>query len=98
MTKDEQITEMANDLRMLDSFQYNPNYTISYQRAMGLHSFGYRKQSEVVTEVLANVMFAISKIVSEHIESDNSLTEAEADIIHALVELKKKYTEEHNDE
>ena len=56
----------------------------------------YRKASEVVTEVLANVMFAISKIVSEHIESDNSLTEAEADIIHALAELKKKYTEERN--
>ena len=43
MTKNEQIEEMANDLRMLDSFQYNPKYTVDYQRAMGLHSLGYRK-------------------------------------------------------
>ena len=51
----------------------------------------YHEVSDVISEVLADVMFAVSKIVSEHIESDNSLLEAEVDIIHALTKLKKKY-------
>lgn len=46
-----QIEELANDLRALDNLQYNPNYTANYQRAVGLHSLGYRRQEDVVREI-----------------------------------------------
>ena len=51
MSKDKQIEEMAKDLRALDCLQYNPNYSIEYQRAMGLYALGYRKTSEVAREI-----------------------------------------------
>lgn len=88
-----QIEEMTNVI-----FESSPLPSVwrsdATNFAEALYNAGYRKAFDVVAEVLADVMFAISKIVSEHIESDNSLTEAEVDIIHALAELKKKYTEE----
>lgn len=75
--------ELIKALRY-DRDQYEKGYVKGYVN-------GYNaKASEVVAEVLADVMFAISKIVSEHIESDNSLTEAEIDIIHALIEIRNK--------
>lgn len=46
-----QIEEMADALRTLDALQYNPNYTVNYQRAVGLYSLGYRKASEVEKEL-----------------------------------------------
>ena len=52
---------------------------------------GYRKQSDVVREIFAETMKMVSQIITSHIESDNSLTETEVDIVHALVEFKKKY-------
>lgn len=51
MSKEEQIEEMAKDLRALDCLQYNPKYSIEYQRAMGLYALGYRKTSEVAREI-----------------------------------------------
>lgn len=50
-----QIEEMAKDLRALDCLQYNPNYTVSYQRAVGLHSLGYRKASDVAREIFEEI-------------------------------------------
>lgn len=107
MNKEKQIEEMAKDINLADhegcngeclGCEYKERITEGYTCAdfaiaERLIAKDYRKASEVVAEVLADVMFAISKIVSEHIESDNSLTEAEVDIIHALAELKKKYIE-----
>lgn len=49
MNRDKQIEEMADALRTLDTLQYNPNYTVNYQRAVGLHSLGYRKQAEWIS-------------------------------------------------
>ena len=46
MSREKQIEEMADALRTLDALQYNPNYTVNYQRAVGLHSLGYRMQSD----------------------------------------------------
>ena len=48
MTEEQQIEQIMNDLRMLDCLQYNPKYSIEYQRAAGLYSLGYRKTSDVV--------------------------------------------------
>ena len=50
MSKEKQIEEIAKDLRALDCLQYNPKYSIEYQRAMGLYALGYRKTSEVARE------------------------------------------------
>ena len=51
MNKEKQIEEIANDLNILDCLQHNPNYSINYQYAMGLHSLGYRKASEIFEEI-----------------------------------------------
>ena len=53
--KEKQIEEMANDLRALDCLQHNPNYSIEYQRAMGLYALGYRKASEVAREIFEEI-------------------------------------------
>lgn len=102
MNKDKQIEEMAC-LLGVDACRRTsckdcaiPHNCIWLKGANKLYNADYRKASEVVVEVLADVMFNISKIVSKHIGGDNSLTEAEVDIIHALVEIKKKYTEGNN--
>lgn len=50
-----QIEEMADALRTLDSLQYNPNYTVNYQRAVGLYSLGYRKVSDVAREIFEEI-------------------------------------------
>ena len=52
---EKQIEKIANDLRDLDNLQYNPNYTANYQRAVGLHSLGYRKQSDTAREIFAQL-------------------------------------------
>lgn len=90
-----QIEEMANIIRCkAEQLPRCPHTTCAICKATELYNTGYRKSTDVVAEVLADVMFAVSKIVSEHIESDNSLLEAEVDIIHALTELKKKHESE----
>lgn len=53
--KEKQIEEMAKDLRALDCLQHNPNYSIEYQRAMGLYSLGYRKSKDVAREIFAEI-------------------------------------------
>lgn len=40
------IEEMAQDLNMLDTLQCDFRYSVNYQRAKGLYSLGYRKQSD----------------------------------------------------
>ena len=55
MSKEEQIEEMANDLRALDCFQHNPNYSVEYQRAIGLYSLGYRKASDTAREIFEEI-------------------------------------------
>lgn len=87
----EEMTRDFEDYACMSKFQ-------AEIAAKAFCALGYRKSTDVVAEVLADVMFAVSKIVSEHIESDNSLLEAEVDIIHALTELKKKYESEGADD
>ena len=57
MSKEKQIEEMAKDLRALDCLQYNPKYSIEYQRATGLYALGYRKTSEVAREIFEEIEF-----------------------------------------
>ena len=83
-----QIEEMAKDLRTLDTLQYNPNYTVNYQRAVGLHSLGYRKSTDVAEEIFAEIEFEIHQL-----DFDREETRAIA-IEGIIAKLKKKYTEE----
>lgn len=52
---------------------------------------GYRKSSEVVEDIVAEVVSIVSRIVTEHIGTDNSIIETEVDIINALVALENTY-------
>lgn len=73
-----QIEEMADALRTLDALQYNPNYTVNYQRAVGLHSLGYRRASDVAREIFAEIEEAIFAHGTKY-------------AMKRLEELKKKY-------
>ncbi len=42
----EEIKKLAETLRLIDELQFDPNHTLSYQRAMCLNKAGYRKASE----------------------------------------------------
>lgn len=60
MNKEKQIEEMANDLWVLSSLQYNPNHTISYHYATGLYSLGYRKASDVARRFLRRLRVSVA--------------------------------------
>ena len=87
--KEKQIEEMAKDLRTLDCLQYNPKYSIEYQRAMGLYALGYRKTSEVAREIFAEIEACKW---SETQYGDQMLCFEINSEKYAI--LKKKYTEE----
>lgn len=100
--KEEQIDEMAKDLRALDCLQYNPNYTASYQRAVGLHSLGYRKASEIFEEIEE---IRLRQIRKSEFFRNGSTEEMERkfyegaewglrQLSHWFAELKKKYTQD----
>ena len=59
-----------------------------------LYKANYRKASDVARKIFGEAIATIGKIITKHIESDNSLIETEVDIVHALAELKKKYESE----
>ena len=87
--KEKQIEEMAKDLRALDCLQYNPKYSIEYQRAMGLYALGYRKTSEIAREIFDEIE---SCKWSETQYGDRKLCfEINSE---KYAELKKKYTED----
>lgn len=46
MSKENQIEEMAKDIKRLDEVPYIPNATYNFRRASKLYSMGYRKQKE----------------------------------------------------
>lgn len=81
MSKEEQIEEIANDLRALDCLQHNPNHSIEYQRAIGLYSLGYRKNSEVAEEIFTEIYRLFDEYWFYHIKR----------LYDEIVELKKKY-------
>lgn len=53
MTKQEQIEQLAKDIRLMNTInwlQASTVYTPAYQEALCLYKLGYRKQNEVVKE------------------------------------------------
>lgn len=52
----EEIKKLAETLQLIDEFQFNPNYTPSYQRAICLNKAGYRKQSDVAMEIFEEIL------------------------------------------
>jgi hypothetical protein len=75
------------DLKILDCLQHNPNYSIEYQRALGLHSLGYRRASDVAREIFAE----IDKIIDTYGDEYGIMLTVDKD---DLAELKKKYESE----
>lgn len=105
MTKEKQIEEMANDFDTVmqsrcfhkscnecEFDRYDTCKATMLADAL-INDYGYRKASEVAEEIVTKAITIVGKIITEHIESDNSLIETEVDIIHALTDLEKKYTE-----
>lgn len=94
----EEIKKLAETLRLIDELQHDPNYTLSYQRAMCLNKIGYRKASDVISEIL----YAEQNIHGEYIHNSLSLSDeyktgylkATSDFLKMLFNLKKKYESE----
>lgn len=92
---EKQIEEIYADIVEIFDEEYGKRNLITPQNtAEKMTAKGYRKASEVAEEIVGTAIVTIGKIITEHIEGDNSLIEAEVDIVHALAELKKKYESE----
>ena len=105
-SKDKQIEEMAKVIARRSTAFRNPNVafmTTATKTAESLYTAGYRKDSEVIEEVFAEIeRFLVEKLSSINAfrKKGDSFYDGE---IHALelllyknAELKKKYTEEKN--
>lgn len=107
-----QIEELADALRTLDALQHNPNYTVNYQRAVGLHALGYRRQDEVAREIFTRLEEEIEAALESNYrvyekylnEQDNPTVQRVSGKIDALrgiycfIEKLKKKHEVTNDE
>ena len=98
--KEKQIEEMAKDLRALDCLQHNPSYSIEYQRAMGLYSLGYRKASEVVSELIEEIDNALHDMAMEYANAGRNEYFAVCEMVHhkVIASIEKKYTESEDTE
>lgn len=90
----DEIKELAEALRLIDELQYDPNYTLSYQRAMCLNKLGYRKASDVVRAVIDEINNAIPVKDFNSNEITTGYLWAIADVRKLLLKLKKKYESE----
>lgn len=81
MSRENQIKELANDIKLLDEVPYIPNATYNFRRASKLYSMGYCK-----TSVIAKHIFSQIESIATPCKSGN---------IHILAEhyeeLKNKY-------
>ena len=102
----EEIKKLAETLRLIDELQFDPNYTLSYQRAMCLNKAGYRKASTVAREIADEIKRYLrlnedisKKCKEENGEKNEEYWKGKLDAFLQIrgyidTELKKKYESE----
>lgn len=97
MSRDKQISEMADDVRRIRESYFGK---ADYLFAMKLYEDGYRKSTDVAEEIFAGIEVEIAKCFKECFKWEGNTTERRemlnfnARIKMSLGKLKKKYTEE----
>ena len=100
MSRDKQIEEMAFDLCRIDTCKHLPQAecdktTCAHCEAEALYNAGYRKASEIVGEIIKDLVNFADDNKKQMLINGHSIWFINADdVTEFIAELKKKFTEE----